>query len=597
MSRINVILLSAGSFNPPTHMHLRMFEIAKDFLHQNEKFHVLGGIMSPVHNDYKKESLSEANSTHRNAMVNLCIKKNPFLKLSTYETSQDSWTRLKIVLEEHKRLLLSSSQKQAPSWMPERFCLKEPFQILFLCGADLLESFSVPGLWLDDDVEVIVKDFGLVVISREGSNPEKFIYNSDILTKYKNNIHLVTEWITNDISSTKVRRAMRRNESVKYLIPDEVIEYISEHGLYGAGKNEYCNFIESISEVCSPSCLPEIPHPFNSSSNIPQKITSESIISECLKNMTKIDSFDSDDDIKDNSTSSCTSSVQSRLSLIKSITSPVVEEINGEIVSTPSDDEMSPLERDFTSREARLSPMQGNSLPLIDEIDETSIEEEVYDLEALKEALILDEKNAQVEETEGFIEETVEENIEFHSVIEKQQEEVREIIIEEFLHPDGEVVENSVPLIEECPKASVSPDVTDSLSTEEFDRTIIEIGPEKSLTHKDSIDFADMPPPPPLPYSESPVLHNTDTTEKSLREDEDMNQYVVNINIVVNKDKPEEFKSLEKEVVIEEVKKEEVFPSPPPPSLPTPKLYGKKSSKKSEDKVQIEITKKRHHCD
>ncbi|CAB4059128.1 NMNAT [Lepeophtheirus salmonis] len=422
-------------------------------------FMYLEGIMSPVHNDYKKESLSEANSTHRNAMVNLCIKKKktPFLNCQHMKHPKIVGRVLKIVLEEHKRLLLSSSsQKQAPSWMPERFCLKEPFQILFLCGADLLESFSVPGLWLDDDVEVI------------------FIYNSDILTKYKNNIHLVTEWITNDISSTKVRRAMRRNESVKYLIPDEVIEYISEHGLYGAGKKQQY-FI--LYKLCS--------------------ITTESN---------------------------------------KKYHISVVEEINGEIVSTPSDDEMSPLERDFTSREARLSPMQGNSLPLIDEIDETSIEEEVYDLEALKEALILDEKNAQVEETE---------------VIEKQQEEVREIIIEEFLHPDGEVVENNVPLIEECPKASVSPDVTDSLSTEEFDRTIIEIGPEKSLTHKDSIDFADMPPPPPLPYSESPVLHNTDTTEKSLREDEDMNQYVV----VVNKDKPEEFKSLEKEVVIEEVKK------------------------------------------
>ena len=54
----------------------------------------------------------------------------------------------------------------------------------------------------------------MVVVSREGSNPEKFIYNSDLLTKYRfytlrvicfiiqmnyrNNIHLVTEWIGNE---------------------------------------------------------------------------------------------------------------------------------------------------------------------------------------------------------------------------------------------------------------------------------------------------------------------------------------------------------------------------------------------------------------
>ena len=37
-----------------------------------------------------------------------------------------------------------------------------------------------------------------VLLFREGSNPEKFIYNSDLLTKYQNNIHIVTEWIANE---------------------------------------------------------------------------------------------------------------------------------------------------------------------------------------------------------------------------------------------------------------------------------------------------------------------------------------------------------------------------------------------------------------
>ena len=32
---------------------------------------------------------------------------------------------------------------------------------------------------------VKVRDYGMVVVSREGSNPEKFIYNSDLLTKYR----------------------------------------------------------------------------------------------------------------------------------------------------------------------------------------------------------------------------------------------------------------------------------------------------------------------------------------------------------------------------------------------------------------------------
>jgi len=34
-------------------------------------------------------------------------------------------------------------------------------------------------------MEEIVQKHGMVVISRSGSNPEKFIYESDVLTKHK----------------------------------------------------------------------------------------------------------------------------------------------------------------------------------------------------------------------------------------------------------------------------------------------------------------------------------------------------------------------------------------------------------------------------
>lgn len=101
-------------------------------------------------------------------------------------------------------------------------------------------------------IEAIVGQHGIVVITREQSNPNAFIYNSDMLTKYmvkivgfsvacvlekfvfQPNITIVTEWFKNDVSSTKIRRALKRSESVKYLICDKVIDYIHAHGLYGS---------------------------------------------------------------------------------------------------------------------------------------------------------------------------------------------------------------------------------------------------------------------------------------------------------------------------------------------------------------------------
>ena len=55
---------------------------------------------------------------------------------------------------------------------------------------------------------------------------------SKYLLSMQDNIHLVTERVPNDISSTRIRRSVQRGESIKFLLPDPVIEYISANNLY-----------------------------------------------------------------------------------------------------------------------------------------------------------------------------------------------------------------------------------------------------------------------------------------------------------------------------------------------------------------------------
>lgn len=71
-----------------------------------------------------------------------------------------------------------------------------------------------------------------MVISRSGSNPEKFIFQSDLLTEYKKNIDIVTNWVPNEVSSTLARRYLRRGLSVKYMLDDHVVEYIRQQKLF-----------------------------------------------------------------------------------------------------------------------------------------------------------------------------------------------------------------------------------------------------------------------------------------------------------------------------------------------------------------------------
>lgn len=87
-------------------------------------------------------------------------------------------------------------------------------------------------MWRDDHVEEVAGRFGLVCVSRGGLQPKRAVHESDTLSRHCQNIFLVTEWVRNETSATEVRRALRRGLSVKYLIPDSVIEYIHQHNLY-----------------------------------------------------------------------------------------------------------------------------------------------------------------------------------------------------------------------------------------------------------------------------------------------------------------------------------------------------------------------------
>ncbi|XP_076376710.1 nicotinamide mononucleotide adenylyltransferase isoform X5 [Megalopta genalis] len=244
MAPTRVILMSCGSYNPPTNMHLRMFEIARDHLHRMGTHIVLGGVISPVHDAYAKKELASA--THRCAMLRLALQNSDWIRLSNWETRQNGWTKTRLSLQHHQNLLNSvlfdpNNLNHIPTedleWIPENVKNSDdhnPIQIKLLCGADLLESFGTYDLWAEEDIDAIVGEHGLVVITREGSNPNKFIYDSDILSRHMHNIYIVTEWIPNEVSSTRIRRALKRGESVRYLLQDAVIDYVYKHGIYDA---------------------------------------------------------------------------------------------------------------------------------------------------------------------------------------------------------------------------------------------------------------------------------------------------------------------------------------------------------------------------
>lgn len=55
-----LILVACGSFSPITYLHLRMFEMAADYVKFSADFELIGGYLSPVSDAYRKAGLASA---------------------------------------------------------------------------------------------------------------------------------------------------------------------------------------------------------------------------------------------------------------------------------------------------------------------------------------------------------------------------------------------------------------------------------------------------------------------------------------------------------------------------------------------------------
>lgn len=93
-------------------------------------------------------------------MVDLALENYDFVKCSKWEVEQGEWTRTRAVLDHYNGQVIGAIKNELeskPEWLPSSLPKSEETapRLLLLCGGDLLETFSVPGLWKDDDVSLV----------------------------------------------------------------------------------------------------------------------------------------------------------------------------------------------------------------------------------------------------------------------------------------------------------------------------------------------------------------------------------------------------------------------------------------------------------
>lgn len=180
-----------GTFNPIHVGHLILAEETRQKLNLSKIIFVPSFL--PPH----KEANSILSAKHRYKMVELAIKKNKFFQVSDIEIKRENKSYTIDTLRQLKR--------------------EYPKSVLFfIIGSDIIKDLSK---WQDiKEVEQLAK---FVIATRPGYPLEGV--PEDIMP-----VHIQAL----DISAYEIRRRIKNNLSIRYLVPEEVRQYILRRRLY-----------------------------------------------------------------------------------------------------------------------------------------------------------------------------------------------------------------------------------------------------------------------------------------------------------------------------------------------------------------------------
>jgi nicotinate-nucleotide adenylyltransferase len=194
--------IMGGSFDPVHFAHLLIAENAREQLNLDEIWFMPNA--NPPHKQGKKVT----DAGLRCAMVELAIEDNPNFTLCRYEAERSEISYTADTLRE--------------------FTKKYPdIDWYFLMGGDSIRDFHS---WYHP--EKIAKYATLVIANRGELQDDLLLQKTkEAEEKYHARVKVLT-FPQFDLSSSMIRDKIKNQQSVRYLLPERVEEYISKHHLY-----------------------------------------------------------------------------------------------------------------------------------------------------------------------------------------------------------------------------------------------------------------------------------------------------------------------------------------------------------------------------
>ncbi len=193
-----------GTFDPIHTGHLILAQEVQWRLRLDEVWFVPTGL------PWMKRDEPITDRGHRRAMVELAIAGNSRFRLSTVEVDRPGETYTVDTLEELRAGLMADGE------------------LLFIMGADALNSMH---LWRAP--QRILELTRVVVALRPGHSAVDLGPLTAVDSTAPERVMTATAPLI-EISGTELRRRVKQGEPVRYLVPDDVADYIARHGLYGS---------------------------------------------------------------------------------------------------------------------------------------------------------------------------------------------------------------------------------------------------------------------------------------------------------------------------------------------------------------------------
>ncbi len=201
---------------------------------KNMKIGIMGGTFNPIHNGHlivtedvrvkcgldrvlfitsgqppHKLKSEVIDAIHRYEMVRRAVSSNPFFEASRIEIDRGGYSYTVNTLRQLKKEY------------------GDGVDFYFIIGADI-----IPELITWREYEKVFQLCDFIAILRPGHDwPALSAQIKSNEENYGVRIHPVDSHLV-DISSTEIRERCKRGESIKYLVPDEVEDYIKTKGLY-----------------------------------------------------------------------------------------------------------------------------------------------------------------------------------------------------------------------------------------------------------------------------------------------------------------------------------------------------------------------------